>query len=254
MHDFNWLALLSDKITHHNIHVVTSAFIVLLLTIFAYKAYGSLKKTSERIIPEPTGTAANYFEAATQGILGLMESIIGPDAPKYFPLIGTLFIYIFLSNAIALVPGFLPPTDNFNTTLGLGLIVFIYYNAMGIKAQGIVGHLKHMWGPIVWLGPLIFVIEIIGHCVRPVSLALRLFGNITGDHMVLGIFSDLVPLGVPIIFLALGLFVSFIQAFVFSLLSTIYIGLAVAHEHDDHGHEHDDHHAAHDNHEAHEHH
>ncbi|QQR81644.1 MAG: F0F1 ATP synthase subunit A [Deltaproteobacteria bacterium] len=252
MHDFNWLALLSDKINHHNIHVITSAFIILLLAIAAFKAYGSLKNLSARIIPEGKGTLANYFEAATEGVLGLMEGIMGAEeAPKYFPLIGTVFIYVFLCNAIALVPGFLPPTDNFNTTLGLGLIVFIYYNAMGIKAQGLIGHLKHMWGPIFWLGPLIFVIELIGHCVRPVSLALRLFGNITGDHMVLGIFSDLVPLGVPIIFLALGLFVSFIQAFVFSLLSTIYIGLAVAHEHDDHGH---GEHAEHDDHAAHEHH
>ena len=238
MHEFNWLALLSNKIDHHNIHVVTSAFIVMFLLFVSVSAFRKLKKTSERLIPEPTASTANVFEAVVESLLSLVESIIGPDAPKYFPLIAAIFIYVFLCNAIALVPGFIPPTDNFNTTFGLGLTVFVYYNVMGIRAHGIVNYLKHFWGPIVWLGPLIFVIEIVGHCVRPMSLGLRLFGNITGDHLVLGIFSDLVPLGIPILFLALGLFVSFIQAFVFSLLSTIYIGLATAHEHDDHAEKH----------------
>jgi F-type H+-transporting ATPase subunit a len=131
---------------------------------------------------------------------------------------------------MALIPGFVPPTDNINTNLAMSLTVFVYYHIMGVKAHGLKGYLKHFMGPILWLAPLIFVTEIIGHCVRPLSLSLRLFGNITGDHLVLGIFSNLVPVLVPVAFLALGLFVSFIQAFVFSLLSMIYINLATAHE------------------------
>jgi len=131
---------------------------------------------------------------------------------------------------LGLIPGFLPPTDNINTNLAIALTVFVYYHIMGIKAHGVKNYLKHFMGPILWLGPLMIVIELIGHCVRPISLSLRLFGNITGDHLVLGIFSGLVPILVPVVFMALGLFVSFIQAFVFSLLSMIYINLATAHE------------------------
>jgi len=123
-------------------------------------------------------------------------------------------------------------TEMLATTLACGVVVFFYFNYVGIKEQGLIPYLKHFGGPIIFLAPLMFIIEMIGVLVRPVSLALRLFGNITGDHMVLGIFSDLVPIGVPVIFLALGIFVSFIQAFVFSLLSTIYVSLALPH--DDH--------------------
>lgn len=234
MHDFTWLGMISaHRINHHNIHIFSAGLIVLLLIIATLLVARKLRRTDERIIPESKGTLTNIFEAVVEALLGLVEGIIGPDAPKYFPLIGALFIYIFLSNLMGLIPGFLPPTDNINTNLACSLTVFAYYNIMGIKSHGLKNYIKHFMGPILWLGPLVFVIEIIGHAVRPLSLSLRLFGNITGDHLVLGIFSDLVPLFVPVIFLALGLFVSFIQAFVYSLLSTIYIGLATAHE--DHG-------------------
>ena len=233
MHSFTWFGLMSDKIGHHNIHVVSTTFIVLLIITATLMITRKLRRTEERLVPEPRGTLINLFETTVESILGLMEGIIGPDAPKYFPLIGALFIYIFISNVLGLIPGFLPPTDNINTNLACSLTVFLYYNAMGIKSHGLKNYIKHFMGPILWLGPLVFVIEIIGHLVRPLSLSLRLFGNITGDHLVLGIFSDLVPVLIPVIFLALGLFVSFIQAFVYSLLSIIYIALATAHE--DHG-------------------
>ncbi len=230
MHEFNWIALLSDKINHHNIHVFTALMIVILLGVAVLWARPRLKRAEERLIPEDKMTLPNVFEAVVESILGLMEGVIGHGAEKYFPLIGTVFIYIFLCNAIALVPGFVPPTDNINTNLAISLTIFVYYNAMGIRENGLKNYIKHLLGPIIWLGPLMLVIELIGHLVRPVSLSLRLFGNITGDHLVLGIFSGLTPILVPVIFLALGLFVSFIQAFVFSLLSMIYIGLATAHE------------------------
>ncbi len=239
MHSFTWLGVLSGgRIDHHNIHIFSSALIVLFLTVVTLLIRGKLKKVEERLIPTAKTSLINIFEASVEGILSLMEGILGHDAPKYFPLIGTLFIYIFLCNALGLIPGFLPPTDNINTNFACAMTVFVYYNIMGIKAHGLKGYLRHFMGPILWLGPLVFVIEIIGHLVRPISLSLRLFGNITGDHLVLGIFSDLVPIGVPILFLALGLFVSFIQAFVFSLLSMIYIGLATAHEPVEEGSEH----------------
>lgn len=231
MHDFTWFGLISHgKINHHNIHIFSAGLVVLFLIVSTLIIHRKLKRVEERLIPASKTTLVNLFETAVENILGLMEGILGHDAPKYLPLIGTLFIYIFLCNILALIPGFVPPTDNINTNVACSLTVFVYYHIMGIKAHGLKGYLKHFMGPILWLAPLMFVIELIGHCVRPVSLSLRLFGNITGDHLVLGIFSDLVPVLVPVAFLALGLFVSFIQAFVFSLLSMIYINLATAHE------------------------
>ncbi|MBI2081967.1 MAG: F0F1 ATP synthase subunit A [Deltaproteobacteria bacterium] len=230
MHDFTWFSLITDKIDHHNVHIFSSAFIVLLIVIASFLAHRKLKNPESRLIPEGKMSLTNIFEAAVENILGLMEGVMGHEAPKYFPLIGALFIYIFLCNLLSVIPGFVPPTDNINTNFACAITVFVYYNAMGIRAHGLKNYLKHFMGPIVWLAPLMFVIEMIGHLVRPVSLSLRLFGNITGDHLVLGIFSDLVPVLVPVVFMALGLFVAFIQAFVFSLLSMIYIALATAHE------------------------
>lgn len=234
-HHFTWLGFFShEKIHEHNIHIFTAMLIVFFLMVATLLISKKLRRTEERIIPESKTTLTNIFETSVESILELMESIIGHDAEKYFPLIGSVFIYVFLCNLMGIIPGFLPPTDNINTNLAISLTVFVYYNVMGVKAHGLKNYLKHFLGPILWLGPLVGVIEIIGHAVRPISLSLRLFGNITGDHLVLGIFSDLVPVFVPVAFLALGLFVSFIQAFVFSLLSTIYIGLATAHEEEHH--------------------
>ncbi|HSA60131.1 MAG TPA: F0F1 ATP synthase subunit A [bacterium] len=234
-HHFSWLGFLTNEhFAHQYGHTVTAGLIVLFLIFATLLVCRKLRRTEERLIPGPKTTLTNIFEVAVENILGLLEGIVGPDAKKYFPLIGTIFIYIFLCNAVGLIPGVSPPTDNINTNASIALTVFIYYNVMGIKAHGLRAYLKHFMGPILWLGPLVAVIEVIGHAVRPVSLSLRLLGNITGDHLVIGIFSDLVPLLIPVVFMALGLFVSFIQAFVFSLLSTIYIGLATAHEHEAH--------------------
>jgi F-type H+-transporting ATPase subunit a len=159
------------------------------------------------------------------------------QAKKYYTVIVLLFSFIFINNVIGLIPGFLPPTDNFNTTLALGLFVFLYYNYQGIKEQGIVGHIKHFMGPVWYLAILIFPIELISHAVRPLSLGLRLKGNMEGDHLVLSIFSNLVPYIVPIPFYVIGLFVCFMQAFVFTLLTMVYISLATAHhDHEEHAH------------------
>lgn len=242
--DFSWFeSLTGGLINAHNIHIVSAGIVFLLICIFAVLVHSKLKKVEERIVPSSKMSLVNIFEVAVEKIMGLIEGIIGADAPKYFPLLGAIFIYIFLSNALGLLPGIVPSTDNINTNLAISVTVFVYYNAMGIKAHGLGGYLKHFLGPILWLGPLVAVIEIIGHAVRPLSLALRLMGNIVGDHLVLLIFSNLTKLGIPVIFLALGLFVSFIQAFVFTLLSAIYLGLATAHgdggEHGNgHGHAH----------------
>lgn len=230
MHEFNWFGWFVESVNHHNIHIYTASFVAALLILMGLVYKKSLKTTDLEVIPTGDASAKNIIQSAVEAIFGMVESIIGHDAKKYFPLIGGIFIYIFVNNLMGIFPGMLPATENINTNLACSLTVFLYYNFVGIKEQGVTNYLKHFMGPIIFLAPLMFVIELISHMVRPVALALRLFGNINGDHLVLGIFSGLVPLGIPVLFLGLGLFVALVQAFVFSLLSTIYIGLSVAHE------------------------
>ena len=124
-----------------------------------------------------------------------------------------------------------PATDNINTTFAMGIFSFVVYNIYGIKEHGL-AYVKHFLGPLLLLAPLMLIIELISHVVRPVSLGLRLQGNMMGDHTVLGIFLDLLPYtGVPVLFYMLGLFVCFMQAFVFTMLSMIYVSIAISHDH-----------------------
>jgi F-type H+-transporting ATPase subunit a len=175
-------------------------------------------------------TIRGFFEVVVESLANLVDSVMGHEGVKFLPIIGGFFIFIFLNNFFGLIPGFNPPTDNLNTTLPLGLVAFVLYNAAGLKEHGF-AYLKHFLGPLLWLAWLMLPIELVSHVVRPMSLGLRLFGNMTGDHTVLSIFLNLVPIGVPIIFYALGLFVCFVQAFVFSLLSMVYVSTATAHDH-----------------------
>lgn len=212
-------------------HVVHAYFVAILLSLGAVLAYLKLRDPKQNVLPQTRLSIANIYELLTEFILNVMKGVMGEQAPKFLPIIGAVFFFVLFSNLLALIPGFLAPTSDINTNLAVGLSVFLYYQFMGFK-QGGWAYLKHFMGPVWWLAPLFFVIEMISHVVRPISLSLRLFGNMTGDHLVYGIFSNLVPIGVPIIFLILGLMVCFIQAFVFTLLSMVYISLATAH--DDH--------------------
>jgi F-type H+-transporting ATPase subunit a len=233
-HGFTWLSLVPG-LDHAPNHVVTSVGVLLALTtvtaIASIQLNKRMKNMDVALVPEPKINFRNFFEIIAEKLFGLTEQVLGKhDAPIYFPLIGTLFLFVFTSNILGLIPGFLPPTDNLNTTLAISSFVFLYYNYRGLRANGL-GYLKHFFGPVWWLAPLMLAIELISHLIRPISLAFRLRWNITGDHIVMGVFSDLVPLGVPIIFLGMGLFVSLIQAFVFCLMTMVYISLATAHDH-----------------------
>jgi len=214
------------KVDAHNLHVVTALIVAALLTIASLIAWRKLRKTEERLVPAAKLDVATGFEIVVEVIVRFMEGVLGPDARRYLPLIGTLFIYIFVCNLMGALPGFTPPTNNISTNAACAVCVFVYYNYLGIKKQGVLKYFKHMSGPVFWLMPLMLAVELVSHLVRPVSLSVRLFGNMTGDHMVLEMFSDLVPFGVPVIFMGLSVFIAFIQAFVFSLLSIIYISLA----------------------------
>jgi len=204
----------------------TAAFLLVVLSLAVRRRYAT-----ESLVPDGTVTLRGITELGLEKLLGLFQSVMGEkEGRTFFPLLGALFVYIFINNLLGLVPGFLPATENLSNNAAMAIVVFVFYNAMGFKRNGI-GYLKHFAGPILWLAPLIFVLEIIGHCVRPVSLSIRLFGNMTGDHMVLGIFTDLTQYVVPVIFYGLGTFVCFIQALVFTLLSMIYISMSTAHDH-----------------------
>lgn len=232
---FTWLGGLSHNLhlPEHTVTLVLTSLIVLLLG-FIYRL--KVKATKNPTIPDKGNTFRNFFEAIGEFIYNLTINIMGEkEAKRYFPMVVMIFSFIFINNTIGLIPGFLPPTDNLNTTLALGVFVFIYYNIEGIKAQGLVGHIKHFMGPVWYLAILIFPLELISHSVRPISLGLRLKGNMEGDHLVLSIFSGLVPYLVPIPFYIIGLFVCFMQAFVFTLLTMVYISLATEHhDHDEH--------------------
>ncbi len=234
-HGFNWYQLIPG-LEHAPAHVVhallVSGLMVVSMTIARASLHTAQKAKDGAIIPASTLTYRNFFEILAERLYGLTEQVMGSkEARLFYPFIGTLFCFVFFSNLLGSIPGFLPPTDNMNTTLALGAFVFIYYNIAGIRANGLWGHLKHFFGPVILLAPLMLIIELASHIFRPLSLALRLRGNIMGDHVVLGIFNGLVPIGVPVIFLGLGVFVAFIQAFVFCLMTMVYISLSTAHDH-----------------------
>jgi F-type H+-transporting ATPase subunit a len=173
----------------------------------------------------------NVLEVVIDGLETFMVEITGPEGRFFFPYIATIFLFILVSNLIGLIPGFFSPTANLNTTLALALCTFIYTHIIGIKFHG-VKYIKHFTGPVWWLIPLMFPIELIGHLARVMSLSVRLFGNIFGKETVLTILfalagAYLAPL--PILFL--GILVSFIQALVFMLLATMYFVGSMEHAH-----------------------
>ncbi len=186
------------------------------------------------------------LEAGVLAIRNLLEDNVGPHGLKYFPVIATFGVLILVSNLMGLIPGLMSPTASTSVTFALGISSFVYYNGIGIKENGLFGHLKHFAGPIVWLAPLMFPIELVSNFVRPLSLGIRLFGNLFGDEQILGTISTLSPKGflLPVFIMPLSLFVAFMQTFIFVLLSIIYLG-EVTHGSHDEGHEgggHDGHH------------
>ena len=219
------------RIDHHYVHVAVTALVAIFLYWFSRRIHAIYTADREAaLIPEERLTDRNIIEMACENLLKLFQSILHDDAQKYFPLLASIFLYVFLSNLFGMIPGFIPPTQNVNTNFAVGIVVFLYYNYQGFKEHG-AAYLKHFLGPVWWMAWLMLPIELISHIVRPISLSLRLYGNMTGDHAVLGAFSELTPLFVPMIFMALGLFVCFLQAFVFTLLSSLYIAMAVSHDH-----------------------
>lgn len=169
-------------------------------------------------------------EVALDGMYGLAKDAAGDKAREHFTLLASLFIYIILNNLMGLIPGFSPATLSMDTNVAMGLVVFLYYNLAGVKEHG-AGYIKHFFGPVAFIAPLMFCIELISHGSRPLSLGLRLAGNIYGDHTLLTVFTTLTYVIFPAGLLFFGLLVAVVQSYVFALLSSIYISMAISHDH-----------------------
>jgi F-type H+-transporting ATPase subunit a len=159
------------------------------------------------------------------------EQVIGHGYQRFQAYVTCIFLFVLCNNLVGLIPGIEAPTTSIMVTLGLAVPTFLYYNYYGVKEQGVVGYIKHFAGPVWWMAWLIFPIEVVSHLARVMSLSVRLYANMFAGDLVTLVFFSLIPVGVPVIFLGLHLFVSLIQAFVFTLLTMIYLSLAVAHEH-----------------------
>jgi F-type H+-transporting ATPase subunit a len=249
-HPFTWHALLPEGLQHLiGEHTFFALIAALLLLVFAFKARAALATATDPVVPAVGLGVRNIAELGLQLVVSQSDAIIGKQGRKYVPFFATFFFFILLSNLMGLLPGFAPPTGNLNTTLGLAIVSFVGYNVIGAREQG-TNYLKHFFGPMTSLPgksvlaklaflPVLlisvmffFILEAFSHGFRPVSLSLRLFGNMMGDHQVIEAFIALTKLVVPVAFYIMGTLVSVIQAFVFTVLSLIYVALAVSHGHD----------------------
>jgi F-type H+-transporting ATPase subunit a len=220
-HSWSWAELF--PILKDQPHVFNGIVVSVILLIIVILGYRQIKRTKDDVVPEPKLTFRNLVEV-------MVESLSKGTRGKEFVLIvGTLALFILFNNLSGLVPGFLPATENVNTTFACSLTVFFMTHYYGFKEHGM-KYLKQFVGPMWALAPLMIPVELIGHFARPLSLGLRLFGNIKGDHLVTAIFVGLVPLLVPLPVMFLGLFVAFVQTFVFMLLSMAYFSAAISHE------------------------
>jgi len=204
-------------------HVIYMWLIMLFLLVV-----GAIAAKSVKLVP---GKAQNFFEVLIAGMEDFMVEFTGEQGRWLFPLVGTIFIFVFIGNLSGLVPTFFPPTASINTTLAMAIVVVVFTHVIGVKYHG-AGYIKHFLGPVWWMIPIILPIEIIAHLARLLSLSIRLFGNMAGHELVLGILFGLAGLffaPLPIMFM--GILVALVQAFVFFLLTIIYFNSAMEHAH-----------------------
>ena len=211
-------------------YLVMCMLIVLVVTVFSLFI-------RSRLSVENPGKLQIVVEDVVGFVVGMLRDNIGPEGVRYLPLVGTVFIFIFLGNMFGKVPGLMSPTASLNVTLGCAITVWVYYHLQGIRVQGVGSYVMHFFFPPgvpKLMGPLVGLIEVISHMSRVLSLSLRLFGNVFGEELVVLILASLVPLFVPLPMMLLGVITGSLQAFIFALLTVIYLAGAV---HVDHGHE-----------------
>ncbi|MBX3020490.1 MAG: F0F1 ATP synthase subunit A [Bdellovibrionales bacterium] len=230
---FNWLQLVPG-VTHDNVHVATALATSGILIAGAAVGRLALGSGDAAVAPASKFSIKGIYELVLEFIVGVCDMVVGEEGRKFVPMFAAIFFYVWINNFVGILPGMTPATDNINTTLALGIFSFLVYNYYGFKEHGI-GYLKQFLGPLLLLAPLMIVIEIIGHLVRPLTLGLRLYGNIMADHTVLSVFIEMFEkfwfIPVPAIFYGMGIFVASMQAFVFTMLSMIYVSMAISHDH-----------------------
>jgi F-type H+-transporting ATPase subunit a len=205
-------------------HTAIMIYITAGLILFAFLTRGIYT-----LIP---GKLQSMLELIVEAYIGLVEENVGHKGRKYVPFFLTFAIFIFVSTIVGLIPGLIPPTANLNSTVGLAIIVFLATHVIGFKEHG-TKYIHHFIGPAWWLAPIMIPIEIVGHAARPLSLSLRLFGNMMGHEQIVMVLLVLMPAGYPLLALStvLGIFVGLIQAFIFTLLSMLYIAGALEESH-----------------------
>jgi len=215
------------------IYAVNGLIAAIILLILGAKAASGAKTRTP-------GKLQTAFEVMMDGLRGVFADAIGPGGLQYLPVVFTLFLYILFCNLLGLIPAFRSATSNAGTTIGLGLVVFLLVQYIGIKHNGVVGYFKHFLGPVLALAPLLLIIELVGEIAKPFSLGMRLYGNIYGEDIInellvnLGKHAFYIPLQLPVYFLQL--FTSVIQAFIFAMLTCAYINTFTSHSHEEHGH------------------
>jgi len=220
-------------------HVVWAVLLMIIAIVLIFFLRGKLS------VDRPS-KGQQLLEIAVEQIRSLLDQVVGPYGRRYMPVVGAFAVFILLGNLMGIVPGLGAPTDNINVTGALGITSFLYYMGMGFKQQGL-KYLKHFTGGLSGallptLGILIFFVELLSNFVRPVTLSLRLYVNMFADHKIAGAFLDLAPWLVPIFTIILGVFVAFVQTFIFIMLSMVYLSETVPHEehdHEEHGHGHE---------------
>jgi len=235
-HGITWAGLLFGPLEHllaeYGVQAepaINALIVAVLLIVLAYFA-GRRFRAEDMVDPDGRVTLTYLTELTISRMQSFYDGIISHGSRPFFPLLGTFTLFILTLNLIGLLPGFNPPTDQYNVTIGLALLTFVTSHFVGLKVHG-ASYIKKFMGPLWWLSPLMLPIELISHLVRPVSLSVRLFGNMTGDHRVLLIFSSLVAVGLPVPFLGLGTLVSFLQMFIFVVLSAVYFEDALEEAH-----------------------
>jgi F-type H+-transporting ATPase subunit a len=216
-------------------HVVWSIVLIIIVIALVLLLRGKLS------VDNPS-KGQQLLEVGVEQIRGLLDQVVGPYGRRYVAMIGGFAVFILVGNLMGIVPGLGAPTENINVTGALGLSSFLYFITMGFRQQGF-GYLKHftggLTGALLPIGIIIFFVEIISNSVRPVTLSLRLFVNMFADHQIAGAFLNLVPILIPIFTTVLGVFVAFVQTFIFIMLSMVYLSETVPHEehdHEEHGH------------------
>jgi len=219
-----------DSAAHRWAPVASSVLITLALLALGFYFRGDISSSGDDVVPSERFSLRGLVEMMLDFVYGMAKDNCGHEYRSFLPLLATLFLVILAGNLSGLIPGLTPATVDISSNLAMGLVVFLAYNMAGFREHGF-GYLKQFWGPVAAIGPLFVFIELVSHLSRPFSLSLRLAGNIFADHLILSVFTGLTYVIAPSLLMFFGLIVAGMQSFVFTLLTSIYVSMAISHDH-----------------------